>query len=502
MASFTHRRNVNAAELERLRTPRTDIVLEHRIDDDRFGLDEGGFTAYERHLTVESSPDGDLVVEERFDYRIAFPFWSWIIAVPVRRALRNPPSGSKMPWWAPPGRLDARASTVLGLICALAVIDGYLGTVITQTITFATDEFDASDIGQGDTLSLVRIGALVALVVAPLADRIGRRRLLLITLAVAVSSTVAGAFTVSLATLGVTQAVARGATTIAGVLILVVAMEELPARARAYGVSVIAMFAGLGAGMAVWVLPVANISERGWRVVYIVPLLAVPVVAKVWRRLPETKRFDAIIPGAKADTGLTARRFALLAITAFLLTAFRSPVSQLQNDFLRDEHGFTATKISILTIVTSTPVGISLFLAGKVADTKGRRPIAAFGVLAGALASVAAYASSGAALWVFSLLGVLLGAAAVPALAVYGPELFATGSRSTANGFITVFGVLGAMTGLAIVPRLRDAWGDYASAFSAMLIGPVIIAVLILVAYPETSAKELEELNPSDAPYQ
>jgi hypothetical protein len=32
-----------------------------------------------------------------------------------------------------------------------------------------------------------------------------------------------------------------------------------------------------------------------------------------------------------------------------------------------------------------------------------------------------------------------------------------------------------------------------------MALGPLALAVLILVAYPETAGRELEELNPEDA---
>ena len=56
---------------------------------------------------------------------------------------------------------------------------GYLGTVVTQTITYATDGFGASDSAQGNLLAAVRVGVLLALVIVALADRRGRRRLVL-----------------------------------------------------------------------------------------------------------------------------------------------------------------------------------------------------------------------------------------------------------------------------------------------------------------------------------
>ena len=92
--------------------------------------------------------------------------------------LRRPPPGHT-PWWSPPEAPDRRGSTALGTLCYLALVFGFIGTLLTQTITFAADEFDASKTDQSAVLSLVRIGVLGALVVTSLADRRGRRRVLL-----------------------------------------------------------------------------------------------------------------------------------------------------------------------------------------------------------------------------------------------------------------------------------------------------------------------------------
>ena len=72
------------------------------------------------------------------------------------------PKRSK-PWWSPPDRLNERSARVLGILACIQVIDGYLGSVITQTITFAADEFDYSSSQQGITLAVIRVGILISL---------------------------------------------------------------------------------------------------------------------------------------------------------------------------------------------------------------------------------------------------------------------------------------------------------------------------------------------------
>ena len=102
----------------------------------------------------------------------------------------------------------------------------------------------------------------MALAVVALADRRGRRRLLMATALLAVAVTALGALSPGLWFLGGTQLVGRGLTTGMGILIGVFAAEELPRGSRAYGVSVLALSAALGAGMAVGVLPVAAVGRR------------------------------------------------------------------------------------------------------------------------------------------------------------------------------------------------------------------------------------------------
>ena len=198
-----------------------------------------------------------------------------------------------------------------------------------------------------------------------------------------VGATALGAVAPGLWFLGGSQLVARGLTMGMGILIGVFAAEELPRGSRAYGVSILALSAALGAGMAVWVLPVADLDQRGWRIVYLVPLLALPGLVAVARTLPESRRFTANDPASRTGrrapgpgrTSVERRRLLLLATTAFLLLVFAAPASQFQNDFLKDHRGYSASGIALFTLLTSTPAGIGIFAAGRLADTRGRRGV-------------------------------------------------------------------------------------------------------------------------------
>ena len=187
----------------------------------------------------------------------------------------------------------------------------------------------------------------------------------------------------------------------------------------------------------------------------------------------------------------------MLAAVGFSLLIFAAPASQFQNDFLREYRGYSASGITAYWLLTSTPAGIAIFLAGRFADTHGRKKIASSGLLGGTIFIVLSYYSSGLLMWASHLFGAVLGSLTV-ALGVYGPELFSTNQRARSNGVIVVFGVLGSATGLLLVGYMTDLFDNYGHAFAIIAAGPLLAALLVMTKFPETARVELEDLNPGD----
>ncbi|GIU84053.1 MAG: hypothetical protein KatS3mg008_0828 [Acidimicrobiales bacterium] len=506
------------AELARILAPRDDLLLEKAEGNGVFGLAEGPFRHYRRVVRVEGAPTasdpaepmdgGDPVVSETVEFELETPGWAWLFRAPTRAALlRRPAQGERPPWWAPPHRLDSTQSRVLALVCQLSVIAGYLGALLTMTITYAAEEFGASDRQQGVALATVRAGVLLSLAAVWAADRFGRRRVVLATATACVLVTALGSVSQDLTQLTATQVVARGLSTALFVLLGVYVVEEMPAGARAYAVSVSTMAAALGAGATViFATPIADSAQAAWRIFFAAALVFLLPLRPIARILPETRRFERSVEQPHPSSELSPeehsrhrRRFALMAVSAFLGGVFAAPASQFLNEFLRDERSFSGARIALFRVLTGLPGGIGIVVGGRLADTRGRRPVGAVAMVVGTLMAAAGFLTDGWVLWVTATVGSIVGAAAIPTLGVYGPELFPTNLRGAANGGIAVAGVIGSAIGLLTAGALSEAWGALGPGIAVLAAGPLLLALLIVVFYPETADLELEEINPEDA---
>jgi len=487
---------VDTDGLARILRPRRGLVLEDDGPGGVFTAVEGPLAAYRRSVAAEAAGPGRHRVRQTVEYRLDLPLWGWLFRMALRRQLGRLEPRRGNPWWAPPDRFDPARARALAVLCGLSVVVGYLGTVLTQTITFAAAEFGAGKGAQGVALAAVRTDVVVALVLVAMADRRGRRGILLVSAGVGCVLTATGALAPSLWFLAGSQVAARGFVTAAAIVLTVTAAEEVPKSSRAYAVSLLALAAALGAGICVLLLWVADLPG-GWRILFALGLVGVPVVRAVGRHLGESRRFVA--RHEQAAMAGHGRRFWLLAASAFLLNLFFAPASQFGNEYLRTERGFSAGRISLFTILTSTPGIIGVVVGGRLAE-RGRRLVGAAALVGGVGATVAVFVTAGWPLWAWSVVGSIVGSATIPALGVYGPELFPTSLRGRANGSIAVLGRAGSVIGLVAAGMLAGTFDRFGPAMALLATGPLLLAVLVMTTYPETAHTELEELNPEDAP--
>ena len=133
-----------------------------------------------------------------------------------------------------------------------------------------------------------------------------------------------------------------------------------------------------------------------------------------------------------------------------------------------------------------------------MADVRGRRIVGAVALVATAVGTVVVFSSSGRSLWAAKLITTILAGAAVPALGVYTAELFPTSRRGGANGWLSASAVIGSIAGLLVAGQLLDQGASYGTVMSILAVGPLVYAVLVIVAYPETARRDLDDINPED----
>ncbi len=507
MAVARIERIVLRAQLATYTEPRSDLLDEVMVEPGLYLQASGPFSRYERIVRIQESggpldpvDSAEFVhVAEETRFRMAVPVWGRGLDLLMRRALKESDRTPHHRWWWPSEVVTTHTTTLVALLSLIGMMGAFIGVNIGQTITFAAAEFGASNTAQANALAASRIGVLVSTVVIWRADIIGRKPLLIAFATGASIFTVAGAFSTSLAILTVTQALARGFATGLLTLVTLAATEEIPKTMRSFILSILTMCGALGAGVVIWFLPLAGINERGWRLIYLVPLLFLPIIHWIWRVMPETRRFAAAdrvhSPGLRA---ISAKWFVLLGFIYFATSVFGAPATQLQNEYLRGDIGFNAGQISLFRLLISTPAGLVILLAGWVADRRGRRTIGGVSLAIGAIASAVFFTQEGGMLWLTGATSVWLGGAAFPVIRAYQTELFPTRARALVGGWVDLIGVTGSALGLVIAGQLIQGGRDIGEALRFLLPLPLLVAIMIPLFLPRTAGQALEELNPSD----
>jgi len=405
--------------------------------------------------------------------------------------------------FAAPEPLTSRQKTVLKLLWLACLPAAYVNTVFTQTVAYASSEFNISEQGQGLAAAIVRWGVVIAIPLAALADRIGRRKIIISLAWLAPLVISLGAFAPSFAVLVATQTVGRPLGISLTVFVLVFATEEMGTNTRAWALSILAVGSGVGAGSAVGAIPLAGISDTSWRLVYLIGIGWLAVAYVLTRSLPETTRFLALheeqIHHTDVETHIHRDRLWMQITVAVLTNVFVATASIFQSRYLKDVREYSALEISLFITITTIPATVGLVAGGRLADKVGRKIVAVATVPTGTMLYALSFTTQGAAMWFFAIVGGILLGISYPAMAVFRSELFPTAHRNMGSALIMVASLIGGSVGLIGAGVLLDNGMSYGRVMMTFALGPVLVAVLVALRYPETAHLELETINPEDA---
>jgi MFS family permease len=430
----------------------------------------------------------------------------------VARVLRADEAGTPLPDpprpgpLTPPAAFDTGQATLIATVSFACALASFAGALFGQNADSIARTYDISNNGLGESLAVTRFGALVALLAAALADRVGRRRIVLGSVATVCLANALSAVAPTVETFTAAQLLLRAGINAAIVVGGIAVVEEAPEGARAFAVAMLGLASGAGYACSVILLPLADLGDESWRIAFGVSaasLILLPVIA---RNLRETARYAEIAARSRARGRVNEVvdpayrwRFALLAGVGFLSNVFSAPSAQLTNRYLTDERGFSSSGIALLKTVTNGIPGLAgILLAGRLTESRGRRPVAIFGILVGTTFTMLFFVGSGWVLWVASTLAIIAAASGTLAVGTMDAEMFPTEVRGTSNALLLVCYVLGSAVGLVAAGALSDALGGLGNAIAVLGVAPIAAAIFLLPRLPESSGRTLDDVSPPE----
>lgn len=413
-------------------------------------------------------------------------------------------------FWSPvPPGITPRQWLTLGALGATYLINSYDLGVLNLALPQIQATFALPEDEVGRLAALVRLGVLPALALNVAADRIGRRRLLLLTILGFTATTFLTAFVRTPTEFVVLQFLARTFVYAEEMLAIVVVTEELEPHARGWGIGLMVAFGAMGHGLSALVFSAVDVLPYGWRALYV--LGAVPLLLVAWlrRSLEETRRFQESLarraPGPADWIGplrtLLRRypgRLAALSAAVAPVAFMGGTAVQFQSKFLQGTHGYTPGEVSALFLVGGPLALTGGLLLGRASDRFGRRRTLSTAILVNAAAVIGFY-SGPAALVPFVWIALIFTQFGIDVLfSALGSELFATSYRSTASAMRSIVATVSIAAGLAMEGVFYTALGGHGPAIAAMAWIALASPLVLLALVPETAGRELEEIAPDE----
>lgn len=378
---------------------------------------------------------------------------------------------------------------------------GHLG----HGATFA-DQVGLSGTVLGVGLAVIRLASLGGLPLASMADRWGRRPLLIGTCAAGLALTVVAAVSPTFWWFVALFAVGRPFLSATLGVAQVGAVELTSTHQRTRAVALVAAGYAVGAGLTAVIhsMGEAALGFRGIFALAVVPLAFLPLVARLavepdrFARLSSSSSSRPVLgPVAKEHRN----RLAVVCLLAFAISMITGPANSLAFIYAQNYLHMSGIATSGMVLAAGA-AGLGGLLLGRwMADHWGRRPAVALSVVAMGLCGTVAYSGSSWRLAIGYVAGVAAGAVFAPAGGALANELFPTSVRASVTGWYLAAGVLGAAAGLvsfgAVASTGRSL--NVAGGAAATVFLPMTLSVALLLLLPETRGREPEELWPEPA---
>ena len=380
--------------------------------------------------------------------------------------------------------------------------EGYDFMALTQILPNLRHDLGLSQSEGGYLIAFINIGTVLAFLLVRKADRWGRSRVLMITIAGYTLFTFLSGFAPDVYSFAILQLLARIFLIAEWATSMVIAAEEFPADRRGMVIGVIQGATSLGSIVCAGVAPVLLATEYGWRMVYFVGVIPLVLLAYARRGLRESQRFtqtkqeDEERPSFfRIWHGPYRKRMlqvSLIWATTYLCT---NNAITFWKEFVVAERGFTDAQVGASISIAAVGSMPLVFYAGKLIDVIGRKAGAAVIFTTCSVGVALAYGLHGQWPLTAALLLAIFGVSAMlPVLNAFTTELFPTELRGDSFAWCNnLLGRLGYVVAPAFVGIAYNHVGSWGPVIQATTLFPIIAVVMIYRMRPETRGRELED---------
>lgn len=399
---------------------------------------------------------------------------------------------------------------LLVLLCLTVFFDAYDFFSLSQTLPNLRAAFKLSVGEGGDLVSLAGCGTLAGYFLLRLADRWGRRKVLLLSIAGYMLSAVASGLAPTARWLLLMQLLARIFLVSGLGLSFVIAAEEYPADRRGRVAGLLQACASLGAITCAVLTPRLLLTAAGWRAPYLAGGAAVLLFLGALFGLRETARFSDLPPERRRVGPLFSsslfrppyrRRVLQLGVLWTLVYACGQTTLTFFKEHALADLGLKDAGVGRYVAIGALVAMPLTLLCGRLLDRAGRRPGAVLILCASALGILGCYLlRPGALLLIAIVLMISSSNATLLLLNTLTAELFPTELRGDGLGATnSLLGRVGFIAAPLLIAHLAERVG-WTRAVAPIALLPLCALLLILTFLPETAGRSLEETASGGSP--
>ena len=412
---------------------------------------------------------------------------------------------SAAPVAAPPAELTREHVGLIAMLAFVVMFEGFDISLTSVVLPYLGKEFGASSQTLGQALAVIALGSIAAWLLIRLADRYGRRPLLLLSAAGFSLGSLATVLSIDVASYTAIQFFVRLLMVTQMAMAYLIVSETIPPLLRGRANGVLGACGSFGAALPFLALAPALETALGWRLLFVIgatPLLILPLLfwrlreTSVWR---EARAAGAPHQSARAEARMLfaprlRRRFVAMSLLWFVINFATSVSSLFFTLYVVQERGWLPADFSRLAPFGLGGAFLGYLAAGLLMDLIGRRStITLFMVMLGALTQLCYsatgwWAVAGGFVGLQAMLGVWVAAYTI------NSELFPTELRAAANGWC--HNLIGRW-GVVLAPWILGALAARLGAIgpSATMLGAVAYLAVPIVWFglPETRAQRLDQ---------